>query len=145
MLSLGGWLAGWLGGTQVVQLLTEEGHRLARVSVRLVADPEMAQSHQSYSGVDGTTDVLAFVDTANPLEIDILACIDEARRKAQEFAHDFMHELILYIVHALLHGLGHDDQEEASSMRMHAQEDALLVRAGIGAVFDPARREGEAR
>jgi probable rRNA maturation factor len=130
----------WLQSSalEVVRLLGEDGHAIDRVSVRLIADPEMAEAHVSFSNVEGTTDVLAFVGSLDPLEVDILACVDEAMRRAGDFAHDFLHELILYVVHALLHGLGYDDGDHDSSLRMHAEEDSLLLRAGVGAVFRPS-------
>ena len=53
----------WLQSSalEVVRLLGEDGHAIDRVSVRLIADPEMAEAHVSFSNVEGTTDVLAFV------------------------------------------------------------------------------------
>ena len=76
------------------------------VRVRVVEDAEMAQAHEEFAGVPGTTDVLTFdltdreeqgnppaidlelarlVNTPNPygIDTDILVCLDEANRQSQ--------------------------------------------------------------
>ncbi|MGQ0628424.1 MAG: rRNA maturation RNase YbeY [Phycisphaerales bacterium] len=107
------------------------------VRVKIVADPEMADAHQRFSGVAGTTDVLTFdlAEPDGPLDADLLLCADEARRQAAARGHPWTHELLLYAVHGILHCLGEDDHDESGHARMHAREDALLQAAGVGPVF----------
>lgn len=114
------------------------------VRVRLVGDREMGEAHARYSGVPGTTDVLTFdlSDGAGVLDVDILACVDEARRRAGEHGHDAARETLLYVVHGVLHCLGHDDHDHEGFERMHALEDEVLAAIGVGATFRP---EGGAR
>lgn len=135
------------------------------VRIRLVRDAEMAEAHEEFAGVPGTTDVLTF-DLTDPeddpidrptvglrggdieivrarlVDTDILVCVDEGKRQAIARGHDLFHELLLYSTHGLLHCLGHDDHEEAEFAAMHALEDAILTRVGVGVVFarsdDPA-------
>ena len=71
------------------------------------------------------------------LHIDLMLCIDEARRRAEEFGHDERRELLLYAVHGLLHGLGHDDQDAEAFASMHDEEDRILRQIGVGSVFRP--------
>jgi probable rRNA maturation factor len=113
------------------------------VRVRLVDDVEMAAAHERYSGIAGTTDVLTF-DLRDPeeaaaeptrLDVDILACVDEARRQAAGRAHAVERELLLYILHGVLHCLGEDDHDDAAYARMHAREDEVLEAIGAGRVF----------
>lgn len=114
--------------------------------VRIVGDAEMAPAHARHTGVAGTTDVLTFDLRDDPasggtdLDVDIMVCVDEASRRAAEFGHTPERELLLYIVHGVLHCLGHDDHDDASFERMHAAEDQLLERIGVGRTFDPATR-----
>lgn len=132
------------------------------VRVRLVLDAEMARSHEEFAGVPGTTDVLTF-DMTDPeedpideptvalvggeirvgrfrrVDADIMVCVDEGKRQAAARGHDLPRELLLYSVHGLLHCLGHDDHDEESFARMHALEDAILTRLGVGAVFGQAQ------
>lgn len=121
------------------------------VRVRVVDDAEMKLAHARYCGLDSTTDVLTFDlaqgadDPARKvLDTDLIVCVDEARRQASGRDHDHVHELLLYIVHGVLHCLGYDDRDRAAYERMHACEDALLRRAGVGALFG-ADLETEAR
>ncbi len=115
------------------------------VRVSIVDDPAMAAAHERYSNVPGTTDVLTFdlrtggtgvpPVSAEPLDVDILVCADEARRQAAPRAVPLEHELLLYIVHGVLHCLGEDDHDEAAAVRMHQREDRVLTAIGVGPVY----------
>lgn len=110
------------------------------VRIRLIDDAAMSDAHQRYSGVAGTTDVLTFdlrdaADPAAPLDVDLLICVDVARRQAASRGHPLTHELLLYALHGVLHCLGHDDHDDAAYARMHALEDQVLSAIGVGAVF----------
>jgi probable rRNA maturation factor len=112
------------------------------VRIRLVNDAVMADAHQRYSGIAGTTDVLTFdlrdppaPDAAAPLDVDLLICVDEARRQAAARGHPLTHELLLYALHGVLHCLGHDDHDDDAFARMHALEDQVLQAIGVGPVF----------
>jgi rRNA maturation RNase YbeY len=121
------------------------------VRVRLVGDSEMAAAHEKFSGIPGTTDVLTFdlaegaAARGEPLDVDILACIDEAARQAAVHTHPTERELLLYVLHGVLHCLGHDDHSDDGYERMHREEDRILTAIGIGPVFSaqPTRREAE--
>lgn len=111
------------------------------VRVRLVGDAEMADAHERYCGVSGTTDVITF-DLAEggsaggePLDVDLMVCVDEARRQAERRGHSVETELALYTLHGVLHALGYDDLDDASYERMHAREDEMFRRLGLGAAF----------
>jgi probable rRNA maturation factor len=134
-----------------VAAVTDRLASTGEVRVRLVDDAEMAAAHERYSGIPGTTDVLTFdlrdPDTLKPgslhLDVDILACVDEARRQGTRRSHPVERELLLYIIHGILHCLGEDDHDDAAYARMHAREDDLLEAIGVGRTF--AAPESEAR
>ncbi len=110
------------------------------VRIKIIDDREMSRAHEQYKDVPGTTDVLTFDlrDSADdPLDTDLLICIDEAARQADQHGHTVEKELLLYIVHGLLHCLGYDDQDPASAALMHQREDEILVAIGAGAVYAP--------
>ena len=122
--------------TDVITLLISEGHRIARLSLRLVDDQEMADAHVRFSGVEGTTDVLCFhSDDEGVLEMDILACVDEAGRQAMDHGHALRNEILLYAVHGALHACGFDDADPEDFKSMHAEEDRILKAIGVGPVF----------
>ena len=111
------------------------------VRVRLVGDAEMAAAHERYCGVSGTTDVITF-DLAEgesargaALDVDLIVCVDEARRQATARDHPIETELALYTLHGVLHALGYDDLDEESYERMHAREDEVFRRLGLGDAF----------
>ncbi len=113
------------------------------ISLVVVDDAEMTELHKQYRDEPGTTDVLTFDlrdNTDRPattsVEGDLVLCMDEARRQAEQRGHDTRLELLLYAVHGLLHLLGEDDHDPAAFARMHKREDELLTQAGFGPVFD---------
>lgn len=115
------------------------------VRVRVVGDGEMAAAHAEFLDDPTTTDVLTFnmaegEREGEPLDVDMLTCVDEARRQAAARGHPVERELLLYVIHGVLHCLGHDDHDEAAAARMHAEEDRVLEAIGVGATY--ARPEG---
>lgn len=138
----------WLLATALSAIRHAAGPRPGEVRVRIVDDAAMAAAHLKYSSIPGTTDVLTF-DMADglsaqgePLDVDILVCIDEARRQAAPRGHQVERELLLYILHGVLHCLGHDDHDERAFARMHAEEDRILAAIGVGSTFN-VKADGE--
>lgn len=140
-------IEGWLD-QQVQRAIELCDIKHAQLNLVIVGDEEMAQLHEQYTGVAGTTDVLTFdmAEGGSPpgsnktpahLESDIILCLDEAKRQAGERGHEPRHELLLYAVHGLMHLIGEDDHDEDDYQRMHAREDALLKQMGFGPLFDP--------
>lgn len=139
----------WLkdNGLRAVRAAAPQG---GEVRLRLIGDAEMAALHERYSGIPGTTDVLTFDLRADepgscalPLDVDIVACVDEAARQAGARGIPVERELLLYLLHGALHCLGYDDHDEAGHAAMHAREDEILEAIGVGATFGgPA--EGDA-
>ncbi|TVQ52060.1 MAG: rRNA maturation RNase YbeY [Phycisphaerales bacterium] len=111
-----------------------------RIVVRIVGDEEMTLLHDRHSGIDATTDVLTFDQSAadGPIEADLAVCEDEARRCAATLGHTVERELLLYILHGLLHCCGFDDHDDEAYARMHAEEDRLLESIGVGRTFNRA-------
>ena len=133
----------WLD-QQVRRAINLCGIKQAQLNLVIVADEEMADLHEQYTGVPGTTDVLTFNmaeddSPLGPIEADLILCLDEARRQAEQRDHEPRHELLLYAIHGLMHLLGEDDHDEDAYQRMHAREDALLQEMGFGPLFDPNR------
>lgn len=144
----GGLVGGRFGGLSTVG--QSDRSLSGEVRVRLVNDAEMSAAHVEYCEIDGTTDVLTFdmsefedehaeasgsSSSVPVLDVDILACVDEASRQAGPRGHTVTHELLLYILHGVLHCLGHDDHDEAAHAAMHAAEDRVLTAAGFGALY----------
>ena len=123
-------------GAVIDRVSADQDQRIERCTVRIVDDAEMSLAHERFSRVSGSTDVLTFVsDSDDGVEFDLLACLDEASRRAASFEHDVTRELLLYVVHGVLHAIGHDDHDPDSHARMHAEEDRLLTEIGVGPVY----------
>jgi len=141
------------GVAWLIEHSRKTGQELAlqgELRVRIVGDAEMAAMHERHLGDPSTTDVMTFdlsegaAVRNGTLDVDVLACIDEADRRAKDLGHPVERELLLYVVHAILHCLGHDDHDEASYARMHAREDEILERIGVGRTFAVELRDRSA-
>lgn len=131
-------IAGWLDA-MAIDAARAASVRRGELSIAVVGDEQMAQLHEQYKDVPGTTDVLTFdlgedLDD-NQIEGEIIVCLDEAARQAAQRGHSVRHELLLYVVHGILHLLGEDDHEPDDFKRMHDREDQILTLLGLGAVF----------
>lgn len=130
---LAGWIEPW-----VSRVAAAAGVSSGRLSVLVVGDAEMADLHRRYMDIHATTDVLTFDlrdDPGDPIDGDVVICLDEASRQAVARGHDARTEALLYVVHGLLHLLGEDDHDEGAYARMHRREDELLTAVGVGPVF----------
>ncbi|MFN4242498.1 MAG: rRNA maturation RNase YbeY [Tepidisphaerales bacterium] len=125
-------------------------NRLRHVSVALVGDAAMSALHARSHGLPTPTDVLTYPLETTPggdvTEGEIVICVPEARRNAGAGNIACRRELLLYALHGLLHLCGMDDHDPNDARRMHAEEDRLLTRVGVGPVYagrghrPPARR-----
>ncbi len=132
-------LRGWLA-RELRRIVTLGGLGPLTLHVRVVDDAEMSRLHERYRGEAGPTDVLTFDlrdQPQDPIEGDVVVCLDEARRQAAGRDHATRLEVLLYVLHGLLHLAGEDDHDPAGFERMHRREDQLLTAAGHGAVFRP--------
>jgi probable rRNA maturation factor len=152
----------WIG--RHIELAMRHLNCEGEVRVKVVDDAEMAQAHEEFAGVPGTTDVLTFdltdreelgeppaidIDQARLLSLygidtDILVCLDEAIRQSTPHQTPMEgvkgglgveRELLLYVLHGILHCLGMDDHEEQAFEAMHRVEDGVLKAIGVGPVF----------
>ena len=114
---------------------------LKELSLALVDDEQMSLLHQRFMNIAGPTDVLTF-----PLEFDamdqttageVIVCVPEAIRQSKIRGIQVKHELLLYALHGMLHLCGFDDRTPAAFRKMHAMEDEILTRLGLGPVFAP--------
>jgi probable rRNA maturation factor len=111
-----------------------------QIDITLVNDALMSQLHLEHKNDATTTDVLTFDLRADRrsksvVEVDLILCVDEARRQAALRGHWIERELLLYAVHGLLHLVGYDDTTAAKAARMHRREDEILQAIGIGPAF----------
>jgi len=115
------------------------------LSLALVGDATMARLHERFMGIPGPTDVLTFELAHDArgrcMAGEVVVCVPHAARTARRLGVPLRHELLLYALHGLLHLTGHDDRDDAAYRRMHAAEDRVLTRLGVGPVF---RRNGKA-
>jgi probable rRNA maturation factor len=116
---------------------------LQQLSLALVDSREMRRLHAKFLGNASVTDVLTF-----PLEMDgkgraqsgeVIICPAVAGHEARRRKTGVREELLLYALHGMLHLCGFDDRTAAGFKAMHAKEDEILTKLGVGGVFAPGR------
>ncbi|HEX6861653.1 MAG TPA: rRNA maturation RNase YbeY [Thermoanaerobaculia bacterium] len=83
--------------------------------VRFASDREVRRANRSFRGKDKTTDVLSFPGEEGHLG-DVLICVPQARRQAEEAGHPVSRELKVLLLHGLLHCLGYDHETDQGEM-----------------------------
>jgi probable rRNA maturation factor len=118
---------------------------LRDLSVALVGERTMSRLHEQYMGIAGPTDVLSFELEHDPrgrvTAGEVVVCVPQAVRQSRRRGHPVRSEVLLYALHGLLHLAGHDDRTRKGYEKMHAAEDRLLMRLGVGQTFKPQKAE----
>ena len=106
------------------------------LSLAFINDEEMAQLHEKWMDLPGTTDVMSFpMDELKPNDPepgilgDIVISPLVARAQADKAGHPYEHEVKILAAHGLLHLLGFDHQEPEAEREMFALQEDLVKRA----------------
>jgi probable rRNA maturation factor len=112
------------------------------LSIAIVPARKMASLHITFLNQPGPTDVLTFElehdRQGRPTAGEIVICSTIARKNAVKLGHSVSDELLLYAIHGLLHLSGFDDRTASAFAAMHAKEDEILTRLGVGPIFSAA-------
>jgi probable rRNA maturation factor len=112
---------------------------LKDLSLAILPAKPMSSLHKKFLGRAGPTDVLTFEldhdSRGRTVAGEIIICSTIAKTRARTLAHPVAHELLLYAIHGLLHLCAFDDRTASTFAAMHAKEDEILTRIGIGPVF----------
>ena len=106
------------------------------LTLAFINDEEMAQLHEKWLDLPGTTDVMSFpMDELKPNDPepgilgDIVISPLVARAQADKAGHSYEHEVKILAAHGLLHLLGYDHQELEEEREMFALQEDLVKRA----------------
>ena len=106
------------------------------LTLAFIDDEEMAQLHEKWLDLPGTTDVMSFpMDELRPKDPepgilgDIVISPLVARAQADKAGHSYEHEVKILAAHGLLHLLGYDHQEPEAERTMFALQEDLVKRA----------------
>ncbi|MBA3543526.1 MAG: rRNA maturation RNase YbeY [Chthoniobacterales bacterium] len=94
--------------------------KLEEINVLLISDRRMADLHQRFMRISGSTDVITFQHG------EICISADTAQRQAGTEQTSLGYELRLYLVHGLLHLHGFDDLEADARRRMESVQERIV-------------------
>ncbi|MCI1244983.1 MAG: rRNA maturation RNase YbeY [Bacilli bacterium] len=113
------------------------------IDVSLVDDETIHRINRDYRKVDKVTDVISFAfnDDKNPNDQindpaverilgEILICLPQAKRQANEIGNGLERELSFLFVHGLLHLLGYDHMKKEDEDVMFSLQERILERTG---------------
>jgi probable rRNA maturation factor len=113
------------------------------IDVSLVDDETIHKINRDYRHIDHITDVISFafnddkgpnnviIDTAVPRMLgEIIICLPQALRQAQEIGNTPERELYFLFVHGLLHLLGYDHMKKEDEEIMFPLQEKILEKAG---------------
>ena len=123
-----------------VLCLKEEGIPDERVEISLsfVSMEEIHQLNKMYRQVDRPTDVLSFpmIEDFNEIDWedeeeeillgDVVICLEQAQKQAEEYGHSFEREVGFLTVHSMLHLLGFDHMTEEEEKEMFDYQREIL-------------------
>lgn len=97
------------------------------ISIALLSPLEIKKLNKIYRHKDKVTDVLSFGLDDKHLLGEIVICVEQAKKQAQEKKQSLQSELKLLVVHGTLHLLGYDHEISAKEAeRQEAEEKTLL-------------------
>lgn len=111
-----------------------------QVSLTIVSPEEIQQLNREYRQVNRVTDVLSFPQYVSPDEIpadsmyllgDVVICMEQAVKQAEEYGHSIQRELVYLFVHSIFHLFGYDHMEEEEKQAMREAEEAVMKQIGL--------------
>lgn len=102
---------------RMTEAMLEEAGETGRVELRLVRDGEMAALNARHLGCAGPTNVLAFPESAPPVEVSdeafgllgsLVLSVDAVHREALLYGQDEGEHCLRLLAHGLAHVLGYD-------------------------------------
>jgi probable rRNA maturation factor len=109
--------------------LSESRVESAELGIHFVSPKQMANVHEQFMNIAGSTDVITFDHGSEPpakIHGEIFISIEDAIAQAREFKTTWQSETARYMVHGILHLLGYDDLEAQARAKMKREEDRLV-------------------
>ena len=107
-------------------------------TISFVEAEEIRELNRNFREVDAVTDVLSFesdgeIDPETGTEYlgDIVICLEQAAKQAEQSGHSVENEVALLEIHGLLHLLGYDHMDDDQKNEMWHYQDLYLDKCGI--------------
>lgn len=128
-------------GTILKTLEIEDFEENVEISLTFVDEEGIKTLNRDYRQKDQVTDVLSFPQYSEegweafddePIFLgDIVICLDQAERQAEEYGHPLERELAYLVCHSVLHLLGYDHIEDEDKVAMRQQEELVMTAMGL--------------
>ena len=119
-------------------LLIDYNDQMPDFTLSFVKPETIKELNKTYRDIDSVTDVLSFesggeVDPETGREYlgDIIICLEQAAKQADQSGHSTEDEIGLLEIHGLLHLLGYDHLDDDQREEMWNYQDVYLEKCGI--------------
>ena len=119
-------------------ILSDYYAELPDFSLTFVTPDDIRELNATYRETDAVTDVLSFEsegeidpETGNEYLGDIVICLEQAKKQAEQSGHPVENEIALLEIHGLLHLLGYDHLDDDQKKEMWELQDQYLEKCGI--------------
>lgn len=115
----------WL--TKLEKIVQKDFRVKKQISIALVLPKEIKELNRVYRKKDKVTDVLSFSLDSKDILGEIIICLAQAKKQAQEKKNSIKLELQLLTVHGILHLLGYDhEKSDKEFLRQSKMEQKVL-------------------
>ncbi|RJQ35188.1 rRNA maturation RNase YbeY [Candidatus Parcubacteria bacterium] len=98
-----------------------------QVSIALVSPEEIRELNRVYRNKNKVTDVLSFELDSQEILGEVIICLEQAKKQAEEKQKSIKSELQLLLVHGILHLLGYDHERgEKEFLEQTSMEQEIL-------------------
>ena len=105
----------------------------AKITLRIVDEPEGMDLNYQFRGKASATNVLTFVyDDTEPMSGDIVLCADVVEKEAKKQHKDLIAHYAHLTVHGVLHLQGYDHENDKDAAIMEQLETEIVTRLGYG-------------
>lgn len=101
------------------------------IGIRILDETESAQLNQQYRSKSGSTNILSFSYSTQPLCGDLAICASVVNREAEELSLEKTAHWAHIIVHGVLHLLGFDHEQDDEAEIMENLETKILATLGV--------------
>ena len=114
-------------------ILSDYYEELPDFTLSFVSPETIQELNRTYRDVDAVTDVLSFEsggetdpETGKEYLGDILICLPQAEKQAEQSGHSTENEICLLTIHGLLHLLGYDHMDDEQRAEMWKYQNMYL-------------------
>lgn len=116
----------WLNKLEII--LKKQFKLKQEISLSLLTPPEIKKLNKVYRHKDKVTDVLSFTLNQAGILGEVLICVAQAKKQAQQKKHSLSKEIQILTIHGILHLLGYDHERSQAAWRKQTKMETEILK-----------------